>query len=308
MSNSIAIGTAYRDQNLDGSTIINSQFSGTQNPYGGKVWYCDSNGPGYDGSSWTKAYKTIAAAVAQAVSGDIIAIRGSFSEVVTMSAVGVTIVGIGTGPKQAQWTSAADTASCTIAANYCSVQNVYFKPPAYSASTTYGPSAILLSSANWAQIIGNRFQGQTGSYNAIYSPVANSDNVSVIDNDFEYMNTATSGCAILGVAAGGQTYGTWKIQNNTFGSCLQGIILPARVAVITGNSVGEYGVAPAGTITQLLTLGINLSGTSSGGNIVWGNQLGGTYSATLYKVGASGDQWGGNFNVISGGVTAANPA
>ena len=116
MGNSLPIGTAYRDQDLDGSTITNSQFSGTLNPFGGKVWYADSSGPGYDGSSWAKAFKTIGAAVAQAVSGDIVAIRGSFIETVTMSAAGVTIMGVGTGPKLAQWTSATDTATCTIAA------------------------------------------------------------------------------------------------------------------------------------------------------------------------------------------------
>ena len=308
MGDSKAIGTAYRDQDLDGSSIINSQFSGTQNPFGGKVWYCDSSGPGYDGTSWRKAFKTIAPAVAQAVSGDIVAIRGSFSEVVTMSVAGVTILGVGTGPKQAQWTSAADTASCTIAANYCRVQNVYFKAPAFSSSTTYGPSAILLSSAGWAYIQSCRFQGQTGSYYGIYSPVCNSDNVHVLGNEFYYLNTATNGCAIYGLTAGGLSYSAWQIKDNVISSCLRGIILDARACLLTGNSVAEYGVAPAGTITQLLSMGINLSGTSSGANIVWRNQLGGTYSSSLYVVGASGDQWAGNLNVLSGGTTAANPA
>ena len=308
MGNSLPIGTAYRDQDLDGSTITNSQFSGTINPFGGKVWYADSTGPGYGGNSWSKAFKTIGAAVAQAVSGDIVAIRGSFNETVTMSAAGVTIMGVGTGPKLAQWTSATDTATCTIAANYCTVQGVYFKPPAYTSSTTYGPSSILLSGANWAGIVGNRFQGQTASYQAIYSPVCNSDNVTVAGNQFYYMNTASTGAAILGLTAGGLSYSAWQITNNVIASCLRGIIIDARTCALIGNSIAEYGVAPAGTITQLLTMGIDLSGTSSGGNIVTRNQLGGTYSATLYKVGASGDQWAGNLNVLSGGTTAANPS
>jgi hypothetical protein len=55
-------------------------------------------------------------------------------------------------------------------------------------------------------------------------------------------------------------------------------------------------------------MGIDLSGTSSGCNMVTENQLGGAYSATLYVVGASGVQWAGNFNVLTGGVTAANPS
>ncbi len=308
MGNTRAIGTAFSDQDLNGSTIVNSSISGVINTNGGKIWYCDSTVGGGDGSSWAGAFNTIAAGVAQAKSGDVVAIRGSFSEVVTMSAVGVTIMGVGTGPKQAQWTAAADTAALTIAANYCRVQNVYFSPPAYSASTTYGPSAILLSSAQWAYIVGNRFQGKTGSYNAIYSPVCNSDNVHILGNEFYYMNTLTNGAAILGVEAGGLSYSGWQIKDNVFSSCVTGININGRACVLTGNSVAEYGITAAGAVGAVTTLGIDLSGTNSGANVVWNNQLGGTYSATLYKVGASGDQWGGNFNVITGGVTAANPA
>ncbi len=37
MGDSIAIGTAYRDQNLDGSTIVNSSISGVINTNGGKI-------------------------------------------------------------------------------------------------------------------------------------------------------------------------------------------------------------------------------------------------------------------------------
>jgi len=308
MGDSIPIGVAFRDQTLIGSQLIGCSISGVSNPYGGSIWYVDSAGPGLGGTSWAAAFKTIGAAVAVAKNGDVIAIRGSFTESVTLSVAGVTIVGVGTGPKQAQWGSAADTASLTIAANYCSVQNIYFKPPAYSASTTYGPCSIYLSSANWAYIVGNRFQGQTGSYNAIYSPVCNSDNVHIMGNEFYYMNTATSGAAILGVEAGGLSYSGWQIKDNVFSSCVTAININGRVCVLTGNSFAEYGISAAGSVGAVMTLGIDLSGTSSGANVVWGNQLGGTYSATLYKVGASGDQWGGNFNVISGGVTAANPA
>lgn len=308
MGNTRAIGTAYRDQDLDGSTITNSQFSGTLNTFGGKVWYCDSSGPGYNGSSWAQAFNTVGAALAHAASGDIVAIRGSFNEVATMSAPGVTIVGVGTGPKQAQWSSATDTASLTIAANYCSVQNVYFKPPAFTSVTTFGPSSILLNGANWATIIGNRFQGQTGSYEAIYSPVCNSDNVTIQGNAFYYMNTLTNGAAILGVEAGGLSYSGWQITDNVFSSCVTGINVNCRAAIITGNTVMEYGITALGAVGAVLALGLDLSGTGSGANGVWGNQLGGTYSATLYKVGASGDQWGGNYNVIAGGVTAANPS
>ena len=271
--------------------------------------YCVDSVNGNDGNtglSWGAPFLTISHAISNAVAGDKILIKGSFSEAVTVSLAGVALIGVGTGPKMAQWTSATDTKTLTISANYVAVQNIYFKPPVYTADRA--TCSIKLSGANYAKILGNRFQGQTGSQIAIHSPVCDSDNVEIMGNDFLYMNTDTYGAAILGVEAGGLSYSGWKICDNRFNSCVIAINVGSRAALITGNTVQEYGVNAAGTVAAVMTLGIDLSGTSSGANSVWANQLGGTYNATLYKVGASGDTWGGNFNVISGGVTAANPA
>lgn len=275
----------------------------------GTIWFVDSvNGvAGNDGLSWATALATIAAAVALASAGDVILVKGSFNEAVTVASTltGLQIIGAGTTPKQAQWTNdTADTVCLTIEAEHVLVQNIYFRPPAYSAGT---PAAIVLNGAGHARIIGNQFQGRTASHKAIYSPVANSDNVHIIGNEFRYMNTATHGVAILGVEAGGLSYSGWRIKDNLFHSCVTAINICGRVCEIIGNTILEYGINPAGAVAAIMALGIDLSGTSSGGNAVWGNQLGGTYNATLYKVGASGDQWGGNYNVLTGGVTAANP-
>lgn len=266
----------------------------------------DKGNDNNDGSTWANAKKTIAAALSLAVAGDVIYITGTgFSEAVTLSVAGVSIIGVGTGPNMTTWTASADAVCLTVAASDALVGNIKFRPPAYGSGI---PAAIQLGGANYARIIGNRFQGKAASWNAIYSPVCNSDNVEISDNEFIYMNTATYGAAILGVEAGGLCYSGWKIKRNSFKSCLTGINIAARVAEIMDNVIAEYGVNPAGAVAQLLALGIDLSGTNSGGNVVTRNQLGGTYGATLYKVGASGDQWAGNYNVLSGGVTAANPA
>lgn len=274
----------------------------------GDTWFVDSvNGDdANDGNSWATAFKTITAAVAAAAADDTIFLKGSFTEAVTVSVAGLQLIGVGTGTKQAQWGAAADAVCLTIAAAYVEVRGIYFKPPAYAANRS--AAAICLSGANHARIIGNRFQGQIGSQIAIHSPVCDSDNVWILGNEFCYLNTATYGTAILGVEAGGLNYSGWRICDNLFQSCLKAIDVSCRVAEIVGNTIGEYGVNPAGAIAQLLSLGIDLSGTNSGGNMVHGNQLGGAYSATLYKVGAAGDQWAGNWNVLTGGVTAANPA
>jgi hypothetical protein len=275
--------------------------------------YCVDSVNGVDtnpGTSWAAPLLTIQAAVDLAVAGDIILIQGSFTEAVTVATAGVSLIGVGVTPKDACiWTAAADADCLSITAEHVLVQNIYFRPPAYSSDRT--TCAIKISGANYLRVRGCRFQGKTGSQAAIYSAVANSDNVEISDCEFMYMNTATYGAGIRGVNAGGVQYSGWKILNNVFAGCVTAIMLSCRMATIVGNTIAEYGVNPAGAVAQLLALGIDLSGddaTNSGANCVWGNQLGGTYGATLYKVGNSGDQWGGNYNVISGGLTAANPS
>lgn len=279
----------------------------------GNVWYVDSvNGSDTDndGTSLDQAFATIAVAVAAAAAGDTILLKGSFNEAVTCALEGLRFIGIGTGPKQAQWTAptVAGSHCLKITANYVEVSNIYFRPVVYTTSGV--PSGIHLSGANWAMIHDCRFQGRTGSYKAIYAPAADCDNVHIENCEFYYMNTATHGAGIWGVNAGGVQFSGWVIRNCHFHSCVTAIKLSCRMATITGCTIAEYGVNAAGAVAAVLALGIDLSGTdatNSGANAVWNNQLGGTYNATLYKVGASGDQWAGNYNVISGGLTAANP-
>jgi len=273
----------------------------------GNVFYVDSvNGhdTDNDGRSLDQAYKTIAVAVAAAAANDTIYIRGSFSEAVTVAVEGLRIIGIGTAPKQAQWTAANDAVCLTIAAAYVHVENIYFRPPAYTASRA--TSAITLSNAHHARIVGNRFHGRTGSQAAIYSPVCNSDNVWICGNEFFYLNTATYGAGIVGVEAGGLSYSGWMIADNVFQSCVTAININGRVCNVLRNIIAEAGINAAGAGATVLALGIDLSGTSSYGNQVHGNYLGGAYNATLYKIGATGDDWGGNYNIA--GITAANPA
>jgi hypothetical protein len=273
----------------------------------GDVWYVDTatGTSGKSGKSWSQAKATFAQALALAAAGDTIAVRGSLSEAAVITLAGLKIIGCGTGPNQAVWTGAADAVCLTINAENVLVENIKFRPP---ARTSGSPAAILLGGANYAIIRGCRFQGKATSYYAIYSPVCNSDNVTIEGCEFIYMNTATYGAAILGVEAGGLSYSAWKIRRNVFNSCVTAININGRICEITDNVIMEYGINSSSAVAAVLALGIDLSGTSSGANAVTRNQLGGTYNATLYKIGASGDQWAGNFNGLTGGVTADNPA
>jgi hypothetical protein len=266
---------------------------------------------GNDGLSWDSPLATIARAVALAVAGDRILIKGSFSEAIVVAAAltGISIIGVGTGPNQAIWTAADDAVCLTINATDLLAANIKFRPPAYSALT---PAAILLGGANYARLIGNRFQGKAGSYAAIYSPVCNSDNVLIEDNEFIYLNTITGvdGAAILGLEAGGLSYSSWIIRRNDFNAPVEGININGRGCLVEGNHFRVNGLKADGTMDAVTGSHgskkmIDLSGTSSNSNHVHGNYLGGAYNTTLYAPSAGNDDWAGNYNIA--GLTAANP-
>ncbi len=283
----------------------------------GTHWYCDSTvSTSGDGKSWTSAFKTITEAVTAASAGDYIHLWGSFAESVTCAKAGLRFVGEGTGPRQVLWAPVAgnDKVNLAITAAYVEVANVYFSPGPKSASYS---ACITLANANHARITGNRFQGSTGSYYAIYSAACNSDNVHVTGNEFRYFNTATYGAAILGVNAGGFQYSGWHITGNTFNSCVTAIKLSCKAAVITGNVVQKGGVTADGaTNAAVMALGIDLQGddaTNSGGNTVSENVLDGAYTTDLYRAGATGDCWYGNRCAITTttapyGLSVAVPA
>jgi hypothetical protein len=278
----------------------------------GATWYADSTiSASGAGQSWATAFKTITEAVAAASAGDTIMIRGSFTEAVTCSLAGVRFIGAGTGPKEAQWGGAADAKCLTLSAAYCLVENIYFKPPAYSAGT---PAAISLGAAPWTVIRKCRFQGQAASRDCIYSATAGvNDNTHIEDCEFYYMNTLTYGRAIRGVDSGGTAYSGWQIVRNVFHSCVTAIDLPARCCVIADNILMLAGNKADSTLGTVMTLGIGLDGTGSGCNQVTRNTLGGTYGAALYKVGdatGAADNWAGNYSadMTTTGTTCVNPA
>lgn len=253
-----------------------------------------------DGLSWETAVKTITRGYNIAVDGgkvnDVIFLKGSFTEEVTIAKDGVTIIGVGTRPKQAQWTGEDNGLACIITGDYVAIDNIYFRPPAYVDDAAV--AAISLSGAQHAVIRNCRFQGKTGSYNAIYSPAADSDNVTIEDNEFMYMNTATYGAAILGVETGGLSYSGWKIRRNIFNSCVTCIKLNARVCLVEGNKFFRWGLNASSALAEVTTLMIDLygsTGLNSGGNLVSGNWCENGYVSSLFKPGVTGDQWVDNW-------------
>jgi hypothetical protein len=254
--------------------------------------------------------KTIKAAVAVAAANSVILVApGTYTEAaITISVANVHIIGLGS-LKQIVVSSATDVDTITITSSGCEIANIYFRPPVNTSPSTTFHASIVLNNAPYTNIHDCRFQGQANSVVAIYSATDNgSDNVTIANNVFAYMNTATYGSAINCVETLGFNYSSWKVLGNFFTSCVKNLVLPSRVSLIQGNNFGSAGITSAGAEGAVTTTGCNLSGTNSGANQVHGNYLGGTYSSAGggYTVGTAGDDWAGNFNIA--GITAANPA
>jgi hypothetical protein len=257
-----------------------------------------------DGGTWKNAKKTIASAVTACAAGDTIYIKGTaFSEAVTCSKAGVKFIGVGTGPAEATWTHVSATTVTTdlfclkIAANGVVVDNIKFRPVAYIDAGT--PTGIYLDEGSDYSIIRDcRFQGRTGSYNAIYGlhPVGN---ITIEGCEFLYMNTHTYGKAIYMPAHTGIACSTWQIRRCIFNSCIVDIDIDGRSCLLEENIHFIVGLNHDGTFASAVTVqAIDLSGTDTGANVMTKCTLGGTYNLATYKPGAVGDVWRGNYASI----------
>src|SRR5271157_2673438 len=300
------IGQIYQDDLKDNLVTLPAS-TGTMatqewviaNSFGpGEIWYAD-NTTGTDagaGTSWATATKTIEEAVLKASSGDTVFILGSFNENVTLATTAIRLIGVGSTTAQSLWTAPTDNVCLTITAPDCVVKNIRFRPPAYGSGV---PAAISLSGA-WQTIIdGNRFQGRSGSWYAILTD-GNNANVRVINNDFDYMNTASHGTAIKGT---GYTVGEnsgWLIDGNRFGSDAYHIVCRFRQSVIQNNTFSAYGLKADNSMGAPTTC-IDISGSAYGANLVTKNTFGTPYTTALYTS-AVNDSWVGNYTYSS--VTA----
>lgn len=270
-----------------------------------KVWYVyngmTSSGVG---KSWATAFKTIQEGVTAASTGDVVLIDGSyttvagtpdgFTEAVTISAAkpGLSIIGVA-NRKRTVWTAAADAVCLTIGAPDCLIENIWFRPPAYTSGT---PAAIKLTTsvAYRTTIRKCRFQGKSGSYYGIFSG-ANADCI-IEDNEFIYLNNVTTvnGTAI---STGTSDCSNWVIRRNMFHSNIIDVDAQLRQSFVTDNYFPGRGLAAAGTMSATLTTKVlDISGAATGYNVVTGNFFGALYQATggLFG-GGTNDLWSGNF-------------
>jgi hypothetical protein len=283
----------------------------------GKVWYVDANvGGSGSGKSLQSAFSTMEEAFANVGCGDTIYLRGKIREqlVTPVQIFDVSVLGLGNRPRHADSTPAggelatnswlapasptAATATVRVLQQGWRFENILFgAADANSACVELVRNAASGDDerdASHAILRGCRFQGTgIGIKSGDPSFSENVFNALVEDCWFNNMTHAMK-------SANSQP-NFWTIRNNHFGPNTNQIIMALQASHIIGNVIGAFTAAGNSG-------GIDLNGGVAG-NIVSLNVLSGTYSnAGGYRAAGAGDEWGGNFNSLAGGVTASDPA
>jgi hypothetical protein len=280
-------------------------FGNAANPYG-RVLFVDGNRglDGNNGKSGGRAFLTMAQAMLNVASGDTIFVRGNITENITAPAgiFDVSIIGAGNRPRHADahtgnngYSGATWKASVTsdplliLRQQGWRIENILFACPTTDAALDFIRDAASGDSerdSSHAIVRGCRFAG--GQDGIRITGTENVFNVLVEDCMF-HDQTGTSI-----VSSGGFAH-RWQIRNNEFVANANHIDVGFTQATIRDNNFGKF-----------TTKSIDLTGGAN--NVVTRNHLSGTYSNVGGYTAGTNDEWGGNFNSLSGGVTASDPA
>lgn len=285
--------------------------------YGSNLFIDTERGSdGNRGISRDAAFATMTKALSVVKTGDVIFITGDVREEVVASNLvfDVTIVGTGNNPHHpdlpaAGYRSGAATwrppVSPTAATPLIKVRgrgwrfiNILFDVPVDAAAIYLERNALSGVSefdASHASVIGCRFDaGLVGIENA-----GGCGFVTVKDNLFRGM-AGSGGAGIKCTSTAVAVPLAWRVEDNHFHNNASHILSSMSYSTIKGNTFGRF------TATLAVDLDDQPSANQGEYNVIWGNYLSGTYGATAYPPG-SNNEWGGNFNSLSGGVTAADP-
>lgn len=276
----------------------------------GAAYYADANNgsDSYGGGSWGQAKATIAAALALMSEGDTLYLSGKFKEQVTLSNLhgGISVIGAddrlpahadAPWPSGASWlppdSPTAATPLLTIRSQGVTLRNILFDAPADAAAVKLERNALSGNNeydASHANIVNCRFtSGAIGIENA------GGCGFVIVEECRFYDCTSAIKCTSTAVAVPLR----WIVRNNIFQTNTNHIQSGASQWAIIDNVF-------QGHTTDAIDLAENAGGAN---NVVSRNALGGTYSQVGgYIPAAASDEWGGNYNSLSGGVTASDPA
>lgn len=282
----------------------------------GRAWFVDiAYGGNGDGTSPKQAFNTMAQAFSVINNGDIIYFVGKVVEqlVTPVQIFDVTVVGCGNRPRHADSTPSGG--------NWAASQ---WGPPASGGVAAQATVRVLQQGWRFVNILWTSVDANAGCIELVRN--AESGNSERDASHCEILNCRFSGTGI-GVKLGATSYTenvfNALIQGCTFNNMTKGIsaalgngiqikdnVFFGNTAHITaalqnsfivGNYIGQFTASGNSG-------GIDLNG-GAGTNVVTKNYLSGTYSiAGGYRVGGAGDEWAGNNNSLSGGLTAADPA
>lgn len=263
-----------------------------------------------DGTSWDSPYLTMAEAFADLVGGETIYLAGRVTEqlVTPVQVFDVSIIGVGNRPRHAdstpsggntyasQWAGGGLTAAqanLRILQQGWHIENILFSMVDSDAAgievVRNAGSGDAERDASHAEIVGCRFSGAgvgvrggaTG-----FSEVCNH----VLIEDCRF-NDLTYGIRTEIIS------NYWTIRHNEFRVNTNHIVADLGYAFIYENIFGRF-----------TTDSIELPGGSIGYNVITKNYLSGTYTSDGgYTVSDSTDEWAGNWNTLSGGITVADP-
>lgn len=281
----------------------------------GRVWYVDAK-VGADGNSGKRRdrpFLTMSKAFTSVDSGDTIVFRGKVREELSSPAgvFDITVIGAanqprhaddhsessspGRGSSSATWTTPA---SPTAATPLCIVRqqgwrfiDILFDGPSDAAAVQLfrdGGSGDDERDASHAHFVGCKF---VAGQNHIEFKGGLSQ--CVLEANLFFGATADSLLETVGAGIGTNNY--FRILGNHFHNNASHIDVGLNYATIAHNTFGNA----SGDKVDLRT---------GSENMVWGNALYGTYSNAGGYYAGTNDEWGGNWNSLSGGVTAADPA
>jgi len=294
------------DTNFSG--VVTSQgvpiFSANPNVYG-RHWFVDGN-RGLDGNRGRdrgNPLKTMGAALDRVGSGDEIHVRGNITENLTAPAgiFDVTITGAGNRPRHADadtgnngysaatWKASVQTDPLLILRQQgWTIRNILFDCPTSDAALQFIRDAASGDSerdSSHTTIQGCRFA--SGATGILISGTENIFNVEIAGCIFNDLTDAID-------SPGAYAY-RWDIHDNMFMANTNHIDCGFTQAVIRRNVFGKF-----------TTMSIDLTGGAN--NMVVDNDLSGTYDNGGGYIAGTDDEWFGNRNSLTGGITADDPA
>lgn len=302
-----------------GVPVVGGGFVATS----GQDWFVDPNADVFvpktrwgTGKSDLNPFRTLAEALAACNTSDRIYITGNVREEVICSNLkfDVSIIGVGGQHHPDQPTAAyhpggavmrppasptATTALLTVRGRGWTFRNIMFDCPvddaaidlvrnASSGVDEYDAGHAIIDNCRFTDgLIGIKNDGGCGF-------------VRVSNSRFQRL-TESGGAGIKCTSTGVAVPLNWVIKDNEFHNNASHILSSMSYSTIKDNTFGRF--------TATLSVDIDDQPSPNQGeyNVIYNNYLSGTYGATAYPPG-SNNEWAGNWNSLSGGVTAADPA